>query len=542
METSRPRGCRVLVGLVMGFALMVASQVYAVGNLNLELIADPAGPYDRGQEFWVTIKLNTALTAGDDIIGYLLDIQYTNAAVLEYVGPAPSGEAPTCGASNMTYPGAWDFLASSVPSPNTIRLVASGDQAIVGQGCLRRLKFKIKADAPLGECSTLSISNAMFNATTVGGTRTPVTACCKAVNFSGVINFWKNCPSPVPVSCVYVALYPGLTCAGTPQDIDVSGGSCTSTTGGYQVGGQAGVDATLCFSRVNGNDDFKSGQADVAAAITAQDAILILRYLLSLDALDSCRLPDDANFCPPVQLPFDRYPARVAADVDGDGAITPLDSGLIRKVVSCVTLGGANPIACIPAQFKKDWRFFCGSKTYVNPQLPDKTYSPYAVLLGDVNGSYANTALYGKTNPDVTLAVPPVFTTDRDVFLPIELRGNPVGAYALQARVGFDSAVLRFVDAVAGDAAQGLQVETLAGSDAVAVIAYSVAGLDASGTMALLHFERLTPDGQDVKSLIELTNATVGDDAVSALGGVFSTRPVTVQPSTWSQVKRLYNN
>jgi len=534
MSEKNRRGYRCL-GYAVVFALLAAATpAGALTNLNLD-VACPGGPFDRGATVDVCVSINAAtpLVAGDNCLGFSFDLRF-DPTILEYVG-TQAACVPA-----ISYPASgWTLDAATVLPINSVRVVGSGVDALTGSGGLITLRFRVLAGAVPGACTDLVIMNAQFAGTSIGGTWTPCHCCVNAVKISGDVSYWRGAacaafPPVYPVPCVTVELRgdPGCT-AGPLQNSVITGGSCTAngpTAGHYEIGSENGINTHLCFKRTNTDLDYDdvAPKGDVGGAITISDALEIHRYYLGLTTLQDC--PINGSYCGPV------YPQQIAADVDGLGGVTMQDAGYIRQMVRYIQ----NKAFPWPAGVSKDWKFYCDHKDYTPISPPDKTVNVIAVLPGDITGSYANDADYGKPRPGLTLAVSEPQVLGRAVLVPVRLDGSPGDLGSFQVRLEYDPAVLRFVAGYAGDRAPTALVDAAAADGMVVLMSYTTdpRGYRNPGTLAMLQFERLTADGVNAHSPLALSGALVGEQPVQMKSGWFSTSSVAAR--SWGAVKQLY--
>ncbi|MFQ5599422.1 MAG: hypothetical protein ACE5G2_02580 [Candidatus Krumholzibacteriia bacterium] len=479
--------------------------------------------YNRGDIVSVEINVGSDISA-ENIIGFSLILAF-DSDILDYLG------AQTC-AAGITVPGDWTIMDNS-PGPDEVRVAGAGVTPLSGSGCLRICQFQVRTDAPLGDCSQIALVNMILNNGSPCVSEGSAQVCVIARKVSGTVTYYKaGVGSACNGSCVPEVSVKMTSDTGCTVIVDQAVTSC-GVSPSYELFAADGESVYVCYERQNTcPTDYFTG--DVGDAIDPQDVGTLLQYFVLLSQLNLCPLSQ----CAPDDPIFESLPQRVAADVDLDGAITPLDAGLIAQTAAAIATG--TTCSDIPAAFSMDWQFFCDQQSYL-PLTSDQVYDPIAVLPGDVDGSYQDTAKFGKSIlDDVALVVPYVYSGTRDVFVPVELRGTVPGALGVQARVQYDAEVLRFVAAAVGAAAPGRSIWTNEHPGIIGLVLAGAAELDAEGPVALLHFERLTPDGERVKSRIDLDRAKVGSQNVRAEGGQFSTFPTTLESRSWSTVKDLY--
>ncbi|MFP5212285.1 MAG: S8 family serine peptidase [Acidobacteriota bacterium] len=234
----------------------------------------------------------------------------------------------------------WDLSANTATDGEVRVALASTSGAVTGSGVLFYIECEVTGSP--GTSTTVQVDSVSLNDGAIPAQTSPGTfSVYQVYNISGKAAFWKTGAGVPGV---------GLSLVGKRTY------TCTSNaTGAFSV---SGVPA--------GNYTLSPGKSDGASGITAYDASLVLQHAVGISPLTGW--------------------GAVAADVNKSGTINSMDATyILQKAVGLIDVPfpGAGFV----------WQFDPAQRTY--PALSgNRTAQDFtAVLLGDVNGSWAAAGL-----------------------------------------------------------------------------------------------------------------------------------------------------
>jgi hypothetical protein len=353
---------------------------------------------------------------------------------------------------------------------------------------------------------------------------------------SGHVTYWKCGVASRGVPFTHVTL--DQPTIGTVQGSDISRGAPNANIGFFSIPGLAGQPAFLTPARNDAATDFDdTHDTDVRAAITSTDVALVVGFCMApgLFPLTDCPI-SDASHCGSPTV----YPQKIAADVDGSAGITQNDASVLLAIIA----NGMSSANAFPAAYPiaHNWVFRCAQASLGSLTGSAGTYDPTAILLGDVNGGYSDTAARSrKVMAGTVLTIPELRSGGSRITVPVELK-EAHGILGLQARIVYDPSVLRFVEATTPTENPHIQTWGMGGGDGV--VALVVIGLaqriEGTTRVALLTFDRVAPDVRRAYSPLLISRASADDEDLPVHNGLFASPGMDVQDASWGSVKHLY--
>ena len=428
------------------------------------------------------IGVGVADTTGRGIVSFSMTITY-DPTVATFAGVDKSGTL----SSGFT-------VGGNVISPGTIRVAGFGTSPLVGSGNLISLIFT--ASGPVGSTTPLNFTSIQFNE---GG--------CVQVMGGGYITIVGR---TVSGSVLYGTSSTPLSIAGVRIDGfgSPSAAAFTDATGAYSITGLGTGALALLPSLpvtppVNG--------------ITALDASLVLQAVLGTTTLSANQL--------------------IAADVSGNGSVTPFDAALIAKFV----------VELPNTVYAGTWRFSPAQRNH--PSLPaDLTGQDFSlILMGEVTGNWSPQSQFVDSLFDVNersgeiltewitgarppaassikLALPSITVPNGVVLIPLTLgnyNGQIVTSYQFDLR--FDPNVLVPTSApidVANSLSDGYAFEfNWVEPGRIRVAVYGVNSIASNGTLVNLRFNVIGSPKSRSDLVLERTFLNEGQPGVSVQHG-----------------------
>lgn len=235
---------------------------------------------------------------------------------------------------------------------------------------------------------------------------------------------------------------------------------------------------------------FRITDVDVQGYVTAFDASLILRYLVTLETLDKCPYDTGSGFL---------YPQLVAADVNCQNDINAYDAALILMY----TVGLIDHFDC-----GEDWVY------YPKPNCTDvctDDVTLYCIYIGDVSGPSSGPSLLAATEPAlVKLGLPSHY--GEYVKVPIRVSGAE-NITATEFHLGFDPADFEVVSVEKG----GLTAGFISADNTTGGILYvAMAGttpFSGDGELAVVTLQKKRPMISTALTRLALSGVLLNEDA-----------------------------
>jgi hypothetical protein len=332
-------------------------------------------------------------TTGQGLVSFSLTLSY-DPAVVSFAGIDNAGTL----ASGFT-------VGANVVSPGSVRVAGFGTTPLTGGGTLIYLRFM--AIGPIGSTSQVSFTAIQFNEGGCWQTFGTGSISIVGRSISGSV-LYGTAPTPFGIAGVRVTASSGSTVF-----TDANGAYVVTNLG---TGSVLLLPSLPALPSVNG--------------ITAADASLLLQAVLGIVTLT----PDQG----------------IAADVSGNGAITPFDAALIARFA----VGLPNVV------YTGSWRFSPPNRSY--DSLPmDLTSQDFAlILMGEVTGNWAPDGMLSDnlllptldndkqaqlySSPKIDLSLPILTASQGTVTIPVSLNnynGQIITAY--QFDIDYDPSVLQ---------------------------------------------------------------------------------------------------
>jgi hypothetical protein len=337
----------------------------------------------------------------------------------------------------------------------SIAIAMAGAEPLEGEGVLLWVGFNIIGT--IEDSTIIHFQKMIFNdGIPPALPKDGVFRVCQTYKISGSI---RTCISDKPVCNVTMAL--------TGGKIDTATTGCGVCAGDY------------LFRNLEGGLDYlvkPFKQDDFNHAITAYDASLVLRYVVDLIPLSTCK--------------------KIAADVNENCMISAFDASFILRLV-------VGQIYHFPAG--KDWKFF---PAYINISeqnwcnLPDSIFysnlsedklnQDYkAVLLGDVSGNWTPFDFWAKT-----IAAAPMqksiikqlnLNPGEQFTVPIELSAEEV--YSTELEFNFNSELFELVGVKSTELSSGALIERNLSFDKLNLALASAKAINGTGSIFELTFK-----------------------------------------------------
>lgn len=399
-----------------------------------------------GASITVPLSVTTSLT-GLNVLAYQFTLTY-DPTVIQFTGIAKNGTL----SANLD-------VQYNETTPGTLLFAAAGGNYLSGSGVLLNMLFSVLTDSG-GATSGLTLSNFMLNSGSPPNQTTSGNFTANPLSISGTITYTLT---GGPVS--------GAT-------VDLSGPHDTSatanTSGAY----------TLAANQTGSYVAVLAKQGDIRSAISSLDATRILQHITTAITLSEAQ--------------------RIAADVDLDGAITPLDAGRIARYVASLS----GDLASVGR-----WTFSPQSRSYASLTSDQSAQNFGSYLYGDVSGDWG-VAVQSQT---VSSPLPSVSLPSRTVVpnqvvdLPIEVTTYDTVVLAYHIRLVYDPAVFRFEGIETADTlSDGWSVvvnDTVPGK--LVLVGYTSKPFSASGQMLRLRFTAIGQIGD--KTAVNLAYSRINE-------------------------------
>ena len=384
-------------------------------------------------------------------------------------------------------------VGANVISPGMVRIAGFGTSPLSGSGSLINIRFS--AIGAVGSTSAVNYTELQFNeggcAQTVG--TGSITIVGRSVSGSVL---YGTAPAPFGVAGVRMNAF------GNPSSFGLTDANGAYTVFGLGTGALTLQPSLTTIPQVNG--------------ITALDASLVLQAVLETATLNANQT--------------------TAADVSGNGSITPFDAALIARFA----------VALPNTVFTGSWRFSPTQRTYAS--LPaDLTGQDFAlILMGEVTGNWTppsslfessfgalektgSVASLRPTPGSIKLSLPALTVAQGPAVIPLTLanyNGQIVTSYQFDLR--YDPSVLvpdvTPVDVTASSSA-GYAFEANASEPGLLrVAAYGVNSIASNGTLANLRFSIVGPARSRSDLVLEKAMLNEGNPRATVQNGKITVR------------------
>ncbi len=508
--------------LILCLAMLVAFSGVASASVDV-WVSDVEGPPGTT----ISVPMNVANIGDYSILGYRIDLNYDTTMVNFLSLSWNTAQFPDSD---------WQYNYNEV-SDGLVRVWVYGlETELVDVGSLFTMSYRVLNSAPLGECFDFEFTDVTFNDGSIPVTADGGTFCTpdpQLAYVEGHVSYFTNneycgtngAPDVLVTLKNRVSPFNVLATTFT----DEHGYYSFTLTGPHFYRLVVMVDRTY-----SGNDLYIHG---LDAALNYEDQMMYDSHALGYgETLTSCPFVVQGNCDPDLY-----YPQQVAADVDGDGVLTPADAHSLWLVVANAMASGSTPgLPVTPFA----WDMFCETKNLdMNIQYGTVLTGIadfVGVMKGDVNGNYNNGSTITAEKSLSTLQAPMISSASNSPTVTITLT-NASSFNGGQFSLNFDSSVISVNNVRLASDLEGFTLHKTVQGNKLLVSVYSMTGDISANSVELIEFEAtFLNDDVTARSSLVFESAIVRDGVPGFSSGYVTRDVVANENMSWGSLKADY--